>query len=61
MSGALQQRKHQSLMLICSVGLKETNNPPKNPSQKRDCVEMAGEEGKKKPACHKAATWPSVL
>lgn len=59
MSGALQQRKHQSLMLICSMGLKE--NKQTTPQKTQPKKEMAGEEGKKKPACHKAATWPSIF
>lgn len=59
MSGALQQRKHQSLMLIFSVVWKKKGK--NNPTQKPDCVEMAGEEGKKQPAHHKAATLPWVL
>lgn len=33
-------------------GLK--NKEKYNPTQKTDCMEMAGEEGKKKPAHHKA-------
>lgn len=61
MSGALQQGKHQSLMLICSGLKKNKKQNQKKPTQKTDCVEMAGEEGKKKPAHHKAATLPSVL
>lgn len=60
MSGALQQRKHQSLTLNYSdLKTKKANNNKKKPNQMN--MEMAGEEGEKKPERHKAATLPSVL